>query len=480
MLKFKLIILAGLLALLLTACGQPSIAPVNPVSDPASAGANAAQPDSAALEADPTAQSAPTETPVDYCRSCHTDQQQLIDSAGPTKATNATAAGGDVSQSQAWEKVLVNGEELDKTVHGHIGCADCHGGVQSPEKETAHQGMIRNPSKDPETTCGECHKDIVAGNSTNLHTNLSGFWTRIQDRSTIKNHPVLSAAVEAQCSNCHATCGDCHISKPALTGGGLINGHVFNRTPSMELNCTACHASVEGDEFMGNHPGLQADVHYSQGQMTCVNCHTGVQMHGQPADCNSCHPGPQDSRLMPVEHIYEGVQTPRCESCHSKVTSGQDDVLMHKMHGAELSCQVCHSIAYTNCEGCHTGTNPAGDPTSTLDAVYQTFLIGRNPIQSYERPYRYVTVRHVPVSPDTFDAYGSDLLSRFNTQETWTYATPHNIQRNTPQTKSCNTCHGDPNLFLTADKVAPEELEANKDVIIDTLPPLISSGDQIP
>jgi hypothetical protein len=479
MLKFKLLFLAGLLALLLTACGQPSGAVVNPASDPDTAEVLASQSDPAVQQEAPTPQNAPTETPVDYCRSCHTDQQQLMDSADTGEGINATI-GGEASQTQTWEKVWVNGEELDKTVHGHIACVDCHGGVQSPEKDIAHQGVIRNPSKDPEATCGECHKDIVAGNSTNLHTNPASFLKSVFVRSILLDHPILSEAVDAQCSSCHATCGDCHVSKPALSGGGLLNGHVFSRTPSMTLNCTVCHASLEGDEFLGNHPGLEADVHYSQGQMTCVNCHTGLQMHGQPADCNSCHPGPQDSELMPADHLYDSIQTPRCESCHSKVTSGQDDVLMHKMHGADLSCQVCHSIAYTNCEGCHVGTDADGMPTSTLDAVYQTFLIGRNPIQSYERPYRYVTVRHVPVSPDTFDAYGPDLLSRFNTQATWTYTTPHNIQRNTPQTKSCNTCHGDPNLFLTADKVAPGELEANKDVIIDQLPPLISSGDQIP
>ena len=79
-------------------------------------------------------------------------------------------------------------------------------------------------------------------------------------------------------------------------------------------------------------------------------------------------------------------------------------------------------------------------------------------------------VRHVPVDPESFAFYGEDLLPNFNDQPTWRYATPHNIQRNTPQTESCNNCHGNADIFLTADKVLPEELDANAGVIVDEIP----------
>ena len=64
------------------------------------------------------------------------------------------------------------------------------------------------------------------------------------------------------------------------------------------------------------------------------------------------------------------------------------------------------------------------------------------------------------------------MVSKFSARETWVYATPHNIQRFTPQTKSCGGCHGNPDIFLTADNVAPGELEANREVIVDVIPPL--------
>jgi thiosulfate/3-mercaptopyruvate sulfurtransferase len=77
------------------------------------------------------------------------------------------------------------------------------------------------------------------------------------------------------------------------------------------------------------------------------------------------------------------------------------------------------------------------------------------------------------VDPDNFEYYGENLQSNFNLLPSWAYATPHNIQRLTPQNESCNACHGNAEIFLTADKVKPEELEANLGVIVENVPALI-------
>jgi thiosulfate/3-mercaptopyruvate sulfurtransferase len=64
-------------------------------------------------------------------------------------------------------------------------------------------------------------------------------------------------------------------------------------------------------------------------------------------------------------------------------------------------------------------------------------------------------------------------MPTFDALPTWKYATPHNIQRNTPQTESCSNCHNNPELFLTADKVMETELNANLGVIVEELPPSV-------
>jgi len=105
-----------------------------------------------------------------------------------------------------------------------------------------------------------------------------------------------------------------------------------------------------------------------------------------------------------------------------------------------------------------------------LQSTLTGFKIGRNPIQSGYRPWKYVPVRHVPIAEDSFSDYGQDLLADFDALPTWKYATPHTIQRITPQNESCNACHGNAEVFLTAGDVAPEEMGANWRVIVDEIP----------
>jgi thiosulfate/3-mercaptopyruvate sulfurtransferase len=130
-------------------------------------------------------------------------------------------------------------------------------------------------------------------------------------------------------------------------------------------------------------------------------------------------------------------------------------------------------VQYTSCDGCHVAiSETSGNPFFETEASYMGFFIGRNPDPDYHRPYEYIVVRHVPVSPTSYQYYGEELLPNFSLLPTWAYATPHNIQRNTPQTASCNACHGNAQLFLTADKVKPEELQANGPVIVPNVPPV--------
>jgi hypothetical protein len=79
-----------------------------------------------------------------------------------------------VAPLEAWEKVLVDGEHFPGTVHGEVGCIECHGGENDPDKFVAHTDMLDNPSDDPYTACGDCHPDVLTHHEVNLHSNLNG------------------------------------------------------------------------------------------------------------------------------------------------------------------------------------------------------------------------------------------------------------------------------------------------------------------
>ena len=378
---------------------------------------------------------------------------------------------------EPWEKALVDAATFMPTVHGQMACVDCHSGeAQSPDKATAHTDLIGRPSADAATACGDCHPDVVALEANSLHHNLTGYWTVLNTRSVPENHEQLETMFNNHCYRCHTSCGDCHVSQPDSVGGGFVDGHNFNATPSMTQNCTACHGSRVGNEYLGKNEGVRADVHFREGRMVCTDCHSSHEMHGQLPTCDECHTAPEDTTIPPADPRYNGVQSPRCETCHITAATGQDGLEMHQAHGGDLSCQVCHSLAYSSCDGCHVAlSDTTGNPFFATEATYMTFAIGRNPIPSYDRPYEYVTLRHVPVATTSFQFYGDGLLSNFDALPTWAYATPHNIQRETPQAASCDACHGVAELFLTADKVAENELNANRNVIMPAIP-LPTSG----
>lgn len=351
--------------------------------------------------------------------------------------------------------MILNEESFFDTVHGRYGCIVCHGGVSGvDDKEAAHEGLVRDP--DSAEVCGNCHPDQVATDGSSLHSNLAGYTTVLEARSAPEKMAQLDVMMENHCEKCHTSCGQCHVSRPTNLGGGLLEGHQFKQIPPMNLTCTGCHGSRIESEYKGKNEGVKADVHWIQGGMSCFECHSADEMHGA---------------LGEFQYRYDGPPMPSCQDadCHPNVAVG-DGIPQHtEFHFEAMSCQVCHSTSYKNCFGCHVGQED-GTAYFRTEPSEMMFKIGRNPLQSDDRPWLYVPVRHVPVDRESFSYYGETLLPNFEALPTWKYATPHNIQRITPQNETCGSCHGNAELFLMAEDVAPDELEANKDVIVEELP----------
>ena len=330
---------------------------------------------------------------------------------------------------EAWAKVFITGEGgeaflNDTDVHMRLGCIGCHGGNEGRNtKDIAHEGFDVDPSEGENNKCADlCHQPELGHYYTDsVHATQVGYKTLFTERSgrTIDGHPEFEEGFEADCSACHASCGDCHISQPKNVGGGLVDGHAINRTPDQTRNCTACHGSRVGDEYTGANAYAGVDAHFIPGRMACVDCHTAQEMHGTPGAA------PQTR--------YEEPNMPRCENCHS------DDLDANSYHTSHLArnttslqCQVCHSQTYKSCNACHVGEGITG-------SSYASFEIGRNPIPDLRSEYEYVLLRHIPIAEDTYEGWGLDNLDNYSDVPTWKYSSPHNIRRFTEQTDTTAT-----------------------------------------
>ena len=440
------------------------------------------------------------------CQQCHTSKDLLKASlaADPTdhKPKAEGGCGGSISRFPGVDPIYVDPSFLD-TTHGLMGCQACHGGVMpAKDRRAAHSGDFHS-IVDPNKVCSECHEDITKNFLHNIHTKLNGLKPtdpefikravvhemRVSDDAESKKF-LAEGLEQGGCAECHrATCGSCHITLPEASGGGFAGtGHEFFKQPSDVYNCTACHGSRKGAEYMlsGYHVELvnesdvvkglglkdyklQRDIHKQKG-MTCADCHNENWMHSA---------GPDISGSL----RYNNAKLPTCQDCH---VTGQEKKFyaqrMHQVHSnpdvkylSYLQCEVCHAQVYPNCLSCHV--TPKGNGSEPPpDYEFYTLKIARNPLKTQwfkdnfpfmgERyPYDYSLVRRSSVVPDTFDAYrpnGPTVLGHYTDYPTWKFATPHTIVLDTPQTRDgCKGCHvsangGDlaPNkkvLFLTSD-----------------------------
>jgi hypothetical protein len=358
---------------------------------------------------------------------------------------------------EAWEKVLI-GSEFLASVHNTQNCIGCHGGVEGvDDKDAAHEGVVRNPLEDAEQICGVCHAEATQLAATSLHQNLTGYRTALTARGADFSDPHMEEAFNNHCTTCHTTCGQCHISRPTAMDGGLLKEHEVKEVASMKDTCMACHGARVSNEYQGKNEGVEGSVHWLEEGMPCFECHNVSHYHGDGTE---------------YAYRYDGPPGVNCLDCHPEAAPDQSEIEEHKIHADKVACEVCHvSGQYKSCYNCHVAVDEKGLPYYETGDSQMTFKIGHNPLKSDDRPWDYVLVRHVPVVPDTFAFYSDNLLPTFDNVSTWKYATPHNIQRTTAQNESCDSCHGNADLFLTAADVAPEELEANAAVIVEEIPP---------
>ncbi len=361
------------------------------------------------------------------CEGCHTDLERLI-AALPPAAPDVVGGRGDEAPRKPYHRAHLGGPGYEAfKVSGHyaVGCTGCHNGVgNTGDKNEAHSGdWIASPSMFYQQKCSACHQEVTDVFPTSLH-NGTGQKRKVAIRSGFSSsvdfdqlHPKKIEGYNANCAHCHGTCGNCHVVRPDIGGGGLSNGHNFNKTPDMLNVCVACHTSRGGHAYLGVAPGTKPDVHLDKGGFDCLVCHDGHELHGDG---------------QPVEERYAYTELPDCEDCHTGLETSNS---YHTRHYKDFDCQVCHSQDYNNCAACHVHGDGASIP------AYLDFKIALNPIPDLKEGFKFVLVRRTLGAPDNWEKYGVEDYADFNALPTYNYTSPHNLLKWTERTETEGDCY---------------------------------------
>jgi thiosulfate/3-mercaptopyruvate sulfurtransferase len=410
----------------------------------------------------------PVVNSVASCEGCHTDYAHLQKVYSPDTAAPAGGCGGEAPHYEPYDRVYMGGEGYNAfkaSGHYQTGCVGCHKGVDNTDdKNVAHSGdFIRHPSMFAEQTCTPCHQAIVDNNKTSIHhgtgqkrkVTLRSGLSGADDFDKLPAHQI--EGYNKNCATCHASCGDCHIVRPPIGGGGLAKGHDFTKTPDMVSVCVTCHVSRGGHAYLGVASGTQPDVHLTKAGYKCVNCHSGEELHG-------------DGKQVDQRYAYEKL--PTCEQCHPGIATKNT---YHSVHYTSFNCQTCHSQDYNNCGSCHIHGDGARIPS------YLDFKIAVNPLPQIKKGFDFTLVRRTLAAPDNWEKYGVPQYANFAVLPTYNYTSPHNILRWTSRTKmlagqSCfSNCHirneggtlVNKDLYLFQEDLLGWEAVASAGIVVD-------------
>lgn len=403
---------------------------------------------------------------VASCEGCHTNYAHLQLVYSPDTVAPAGGCGGEAPHFEPYDRVYMGGdgyEAYKSSGHYQIGCTGCHNGNnKTSDKTKAHSGdFINHPSDQYLVKCTPCHQSIADNFTTSLHHG-TGQKRKVTVRSGLSGPENFDQLPEhqiegynANCATCHGTCGNCHVVRPPIGGGGLSKGHDFTAVPDMVNVCITCHTSRGGHAYMGVAVGTVPDAHLTKMGFKCTDCHDGAELHG-------------DGNPVDQRYAYEGL--PECEDCH---TGLDDDNIYHIMHINTFNCQVCHSQDYNNCGSCHIHGDGARYPS------YLDFKIAKNPIPDIKQGYNLALVRRTLAAPDNWEVYGVDEYANFDAFPTYNYTTPHNILRWTTRTNQGSTCYlnchirnengtlVNKELYLFMDNLLDWELNATGSMTVD-------------
>jgi nitrate/TMAO reductase-like tetraheme cytochrome c subunit len=312
----------------------------------------------------PIALAAPTAAPPpgnDDCLTCHADAQ-------------LTASDG--------RSITVARKVFADSIHGPMGCTDCHADLAAAEFPHA-DNFAR-------VDCSSCHADAVAAYGRSVHAEARRAGNAAAAKCTDCHgvHDIRSSADESSPTyplNLPNMCGTCHGDARIIRTGGIKIGDVFAKYHDsihgralersgllVSAKCTDCH----GNHEIRRKSDPRSGVFRANVPSTCGRCHGGILalyasgVHGEKlaegdprvpvcADCHTAHEIRRtDADAWKLDVLAE------CGSCHAQSLATYRDTF----HGQVTSLGFTRVASCSDCHRAHD-VYPKSDPRSSVSSA---------------------------------------------------------------------------------------------------------------
>lgn len=274
------------------------------------------------------------------CTDCHTDVKAFPHDPAPQKPSCATChADEDAAYKRGFHaKAISSGDKMAAT------CLDCHGAIHEILPSTDPNAKVHRTNVPK--TCGACHgQKFVMEASGHTAQPFLNYQESVHGKSIARGGDNSKAAV----------CTDCHGTHEILQGGN-VKSPIFKA--NVPFTCAKCHEQVE-QEFMTSIHG-QALTRGNWQAPVCTDCH-GIHTIKAPTDPNSSVAALALARTT-CARCHEGVRL----ASEFGVEGRRSTTYLASYHGL---ASTVGSTVVANCASCHGVHNilPSSDPKSTIN-----------------------------------------------------------------------------------------------------------------
>jgi predicted CXXCH cytochrome family protein len=282
---------------------------------------------------------------------------------------------------QEGHSVYVDGAKQKASVHGVLGCTDCHTSIKG----------YPHPEHPAAVNCSTCHSDQASAVAESVHAKASAQPCLSCHGDPHAIVPVKESQSPVYTLNIPRTCGSCHGNPELAKKYGLPNVyalymdsiHGFALTQDgllVAATCSSCH----GTHKILAHTNPESRIYRTNIPATCGSCHAGPEgqyfagIHGkalragnpQAPVCSDCHTAHQISNVRLV--AWQEKTTATCGNCHKQYFTTYRDTF-HAQVSALGYVETAH------CWDCHGEHDilPASDPKSQVAAANRVTTCGK-------------------------------------------------------------------------------------------------------